>query len=63
MKIILGSSSPRRKQILSEILHIFDTYSPDINENIRKSESPIIYANRISKEKKNENFLTNVFFR
>lgn len=38
--IILGSSSPFRKALLSKILDEFDTCSPDIDESPQEHESP-----------------------
>jgi len=53
MKIILGSSSPRRKELLSIICENFIQISPDTDETILNEESPINYAKRISIDKLN----------
>ncbi len=53
MKIILASSSPRRREILKSINTNFESYSPDINEAIVPGENPIKYSERISEEKAN----------
>lgn len=51
MKIFLGSSSPRRKKILGEIINSFEIISPDLSEDIIESESPLQYAERVSRDK------------
>jgi len=40
MKIILGSSSPWRKNILTEMGYEFDTMSPDIDEKAIRRDDP-----------------------
>ena len=52
MKFILGSSSPRRLELLKSIGIIPDqVISPDIDESIHKNETPKDYVKRISFEK------------
>jgi septum formation protein len=51
MRIILGSSSPRRREILGKLLDAFEVLSPDISETARDGESPSTFAERISAEK------------
>ena len=51
MNIILGSASPRRKEILSRICTVNSIISPDINEDIRGGENASSYALRLSREK------------
>ena len=51
MNIILGSSSPRRKNILENIISKFKIITPDNDESILKNELAIDYVLRISKEK------------
>jgi septum formation protein len=51
MKIILGSSSPRRKDILSGMVQGFEIISPEIIETTHPGEDPVSYAERISAEK------------
>ena len=54
MKLILASSSPRRKEILSKLNLNFDTVHPEINESdykYNKSESPKKYAENLSRVK------------
>ena len=40
MKLILGSASPRRKQILTEMGFTFDVIKPDINEKVIRDPDP-----------------------
>lgn len=40
MKIVLGSASPRRKQILESLGFEFEVISPNINEKIIRDENP-----------------------
>lgn len=40
MKIVLGSSSPWRKNILAEMGHEFETMSPDIDEKAVRRDDP-----------------------
>ena len=49
--IILASSSPRRKELLEISGYEFKVINPSVNENQNKTETPIEYATRISKEK------------
>lgn len=51
MKVILGSSSPRRQQIMGLIFPKFETVSPNINEISRKIEPAEDFACRMSREK------------
>jgi len=51
MNIILGSTSPRRKNILSGLINNFDILAPEINEKKLNNEKPLEYSIRISKEK------------
>ena len=54
MKFILGSSSPRRLELLKNIGVIPDqVISPNIDESIYKNEAPQNYVKRISYEKMN----------
>mgnify|MGYP001575692782 CR=1 FL=1 len=59
MQIILGSQSPRRKDILHLLINNFSIKIPDIDESITTSELPEKFCNRIACEK-NENILTQV---
>ena len=52
MNFILGSSSPRRLELLGSIgINPDKVVSPDIDEKINKNESPLEYSKRISSEK------------
>jgi len=51
MNIILGSSSPRRKEILEGFFKNLKIHMPHINEELKNDESPVHYAERISREK------------
>lgn len=51
MNIILASSSPYRKQLLSRILDDFETESPNINEQAHVDEAPDKLAMRLAQEK------------
>ena len=50
-RLILASSSPRRRDLLAQIGVVPDDIrSPDIDENPRKSELPRPYAERMAAE-------------
>jgi septum formation protein len=51
MKILLGSSSPRRKEILGRVLGPFEIRAPEADERVHPGESPARYAERVSLEK------------
>jgi septum formation protein len=52
MKLILGSSSPRRSELLGQMGLVPDAIlSPDIDEDPRKGELPRPYAARLAREK------------
>lgn len=55
MSIILASSSPRRRELLTQILSphqlSFSIIKPDIDETQNPGESPLMYASRLSQEK------------
>ena len=51
-KLILASSSPRRRDLLARLGVVPDHVAPpDINENPRKGEVPRVYALRMAEEK------------
>lgn len=53
-KLILASSSPRRRDLLARLgIEPDHVASPDIDENPRKSELPRAYALRMAEEKAN----------
>ena len=52
MRLILGSASPRRRELLATLGIVPDLISPpDINEDPHKAELPRDYCNRIAREK------------
>jgi septum formation protein len=51
MRILLGSSSPRRKEILGGILGDLEITAPDVDETALPGETPPAYAMRISAAK------------
>ncbi|PLL10711.1 septum formation protein Maf [Tabrizicola sp. TH137] len=52
MKLILGSGSPRRKELLAQLGVVPDAIlPPDIDEDPRKGELPRPYAARLAREK------------
>jgi len=54
MKIVLGSSSPFRKQLLEKLQLKFDCFSPDIDESHLVNESPSQLVQRLSLAKAKE---------
>jgi septum formation protein len=52
MRLILGSGSPRRLELLAQIgISPFDVRPPDIDETPAKGETPLHYCRRIAREK------------
>ena len=52
LNFILGSSSPRRLELLKQInFYPNKIYKPEINEDPQKKELPILYVKRMAKEK------------
>ena len=51
LQIILGSTSPFRKELLQRLCIPFITDSPDIDESVLDKESPEDYVTRLSIEK------------
>lgn len=52
MKLILGSASPRRRELLAQINVVPDDIRPaDIDEDPKKDELPRPYAARVAREK------------
>ena len=50
-RITLASSSPRRKALLQEVGLSFDIYHSNIDEDIKKGESPTEHCLRLAEEK------------
>lgn len=52
MKLILGSASPRRRELLAQLGVVPDAVlAPDIDEDPRKAELPRPYCARVAREK------------
>ena len=51
MQIVLASSSPRRRELLSMLVPHFEVSAPDIDEAHHPGESPDHYVTRLAKEK------------
>jgi nucleoside triphosphate pyrophosphatase len=51
VQIYLASSSPRRKRLLQQLNISFKTFKVDIDEKIKKNESPVRTVKRLSLEK------------
>ena len=51
MKIFLASTSPRRRQLLSQVGFDFEVLSPEIDEIERKGESPKAMVKRFAMDK------------
>ena len=52
LKFILGSSSPRRLELLKQInSYPNEIFKPEINEDPQKKELPILYVKRMAREK------------
>ncbi|MGH7884440.1 MAG: Maf family protein [Thermodesulfobacteriota bacterium] len=50
-KLVLASSSPRRKEYLKQLGIEFEIIVPDIDEKVREAENPKDYVKRIAEEK------------
>jgi septum formation protein len=50
-RIVLASSSPRRRQLLQQIGVEFDVIHPDADESLRPGEPPIDMVQRLAREK------------
>ncbi|MGR5489215.1 Maf family protein, partial [Vibrio alfacsensis] len=50
-KIVLASTSPRRRELLSQLGYQFSVVSPDIEEVKQAQESAQQYVERLSLEK------------
>ena len=52
LKLVLGSGSPRRLELLAQLgLAPFEVRPPDIDEDVAKGELPRDYVNRIARQK------------
>lgn len=50
-RIILASSSPRRRELLAQAGYTFDIEAADIDETFRGEETPAAYVERLAREK------------
>lgn len=51
MRLILASSSPRRRQLLTQLGLRFEAMKPAIDESRHSGEAPVDYAERLSRNK------------
>ena len=51
MRLILASSSPRRRELLAQLGLQFEVIKPAIDESRLRGEAPVAYAERLSREK------------
>ena len=51
MRLLLASSSPRRRELLALLVSDFESFAPDIDESPRTAESPAEYVARLASEK------------
>ena len=49
--LVLASSSPRRRELLTQLGLEFDIFSPDIDESVRAHEHVADYVERLSRQK------------
>jgi septum formation protein len=54
VKLVLGSGSPRRKELLAQLgVRIDDVRPPDVDETPLRGETPRDYCNRVTRDKIN----------
>ena len=51
MRLILASSSPRRRELLATVAQDFEIIKPDIDESLHPGENPMDYVWRLCREK------------
>lgn len=51
MRLILASSSPRRQELLRQLVNGFEVIKPEIDETRHRDEALVDYAERLSREK------------
>ena len=51
MRLVLGSASPRRRELLAQLGLEFDIVSPDIDETPLDREDPVAYVRRLAEAK------------
>jgi len=49
--LVLGSGSPRRREIISALGLPFQVLAADIDESVRADEAPLVYLERVAREK------------
>lgn len=49
--LVLGSGSPRRREIISALALPFQVLAADIDESVRPAEAPLAYLERVAAEK------------
>jgi septum formation protein len=49
--LLLGSGSPRRREIISALGLPFEVLAADIDESVRSGEAPLVYLERVAAEK------------
>src|SRR3954447_13230246 len=53
VRLILASASPRRAELLRAAGYSFDVVVADVDESIRRGETPATYVRRLAAEKSN----------
>ena len=51
MRLILASSSPRRRELLAQAGYVFEVEAADIDESVREGEAAGDYVKRLAEEK------------
>lgn len=51
MRLVLASASPRRADLLRSAGFLFDTLAVDVDERVRREETPTAYVRRLAMEK------------
>lgn len=51
MKLYLASSSPRRKELLTQLGLVFEVVVPEVDESAVDGEHPAVYVERLANEK------------
>src|SRR5437764_9656902 len=47
MRLVLGSASPRRREILEQLGLVFDVVAPAVDETPAPGEDPSVYSRRV----------------
>ena len=51
VRVVLASASPRRRELLAQLGVAFDVHPPAIDETPRAGETPLVYVERLAREK------------